>query len=1154
MSFEFTTDQRRAIELRGRAALVSAGAGSGKTRVLTERLVRRVTDSADPKDIDTFLVITYTRAAAAELRERIISALGALAAADPTDRRLRRQQSLCYSAPIGTIHSFCASLLREGSHILGLPPSFGVADGDRAEAMRTRALEKVLDARYERIMDDEPFRLLVDTVGAGRDDSRLAQIVLSLHEKLRAQPYPERWAAERAAELESLNCAADETVWGRELLSAAHTDAEWCAETLERAAQEIAAGGEKLKKAYLAAFSEGAALMRDFCRRLDMGWDKAHEAVPLTLPALRALRSPEDPEQAARLKALRETCKGICEELSKTFASASASLMSDMCRTAPAMRALLELTLELDKAYSAEKRRADSLDYSDLEHLAIELLVRPDGSPTDFALGLRPRYTEIMVDEYQDVNAVQEAIFRAVSRDGENLFMVGDVKQSIYRFRLADPTIFLEKLRSTAPDAPEKILLRENFRSRRCVLDAANLVFGQIMTRELGELDYGEDAALLFGARDYPEGTDCPAEFNIFSPDGDDPFDDKLTAEARFTALKIKNMLALGAPVRENGAERACRPEDFAILLRSPGTTGAVFRRELERAGVPTGSGGAGGYFVSTEVSVTVDLLDIIDDPHSDVPLISVLRSPLFAFSPDELAEIRAAAPDEDFYGALTKCAAERGGRCQSFLETLNSLRAAAEQLGMSRLLWRVINETGLFAVCAAMPEAETRRENLMALFELAQRFESSGGRGVYRFVKWLRALSERGEEPSPHGTSGVEIMSIHKSKGLEFPFVFLCALGKQFNKLDLRDSVLLHPRLGMGPKVTDTARGVEYSSLSRMAISAVLKREMLSEEVRVLYVALTRARERLFMSCTWEKPQEALKKLRAAREAALSPVCLLRDSSPSDWLAAAALTDESVIALNVNPDAEDSGQPDSLAAAEQAARGSAELGQALDWRYPWAGSVSLPSKLTATELKNLRREDDDPEAERLLAPPPRPLRLPTADAAPRLTAAERGTATHTLLQYIDFAKVGSAEDVSAEILRLEAEGLLTPDEAAVVDAAAVARLFASPEGRRILAAEEVHREFRFTLLTPAAAYFASTSADDDILLQGIVDCWIVEKGQITVIDYKTDRIPASAVPERAREYAEQLAAYARALERITSLPVVSRLLCFLTPGVWTEI
>ena len=1178
MGFEFTPSQRRAVEDTAGTVLVSAAAGSGKTRVLTERLIRRVTDRECPADIDRFLVITYTRAAAAELRGRIMEALGREAAAHPEDRRLRRQQTLCCRAHIGTIHSFCAELLRENCHLLGLPPAFTVADEDRAEELRRMALSRLLDRRYARIGEDPDFRLLADTLGAGQDDRRLEEAVLSLHEKLRSQPDPEAWAERQKRALRAEGeTDIGHTVWGAVVLDAVRAEVCYHSGRMERAAAEIAAAGGALEKAYGPSFAATCEALRDLLRALGEGWDRARSFAAIPFPRLGALRGHDDPAQKQRLTDIRDGCKRAAARWAETFDRDSGALLRDQRAAAPAMDALLELTLALDAAFSREKLRRSCLDFPDLEHYAAALLSdRAAGSPTPLAREISRRFIEVMVDEYQDVSPIQDLLIRCVSREEGNLFLVGDVKQSIYRFRLAEPGLFLEKYRSyadaeTAPAlAPRRILLRENFRSRKCVLDAANSVFSAIMSRELGELDYDDAAALCYGARGYPPDTDHPAELVILGAeaseaagDGDEsaPPPEKQEREARYVARRIRAMMDAGEPVYLPEGSRRCGWGDFVILLRSPGTQAGLFHRVLAEQGIPVAGRSTGGFFSSLEITVAVNLLALTDNPHADVPLISVLRAPILGFSPDDLSAIRAGAPEADFYGAV-RAAAERGDRrCADFLSLLEVWRALAPDLTPEALLWRICGDTRLFAVCAAMEDGETRRRNLMQLFEYARAFCEGGGQGLFRFVSQLRRMAEKGVEPeAPDAEEAVHLLSIHRSKGLEFPFVFLCGLNHQFNKTDVRSSVLVHRELGLGPKYVDPVLRFECPTLARRAIALRQETELLSEEMRVLYVAMTRARERLIMTSVWKKPEETLEKLRSAASRPLPPALLRAAPSPDRWIALAAACGEGEITVVLEPEAEESVPPAAEDAAEAAAAAEPLCGRietALDYTYPYGCSVDLPSRLTATELKG--GEDPEPEAGRLsgaAAPEEYTFRRVDFGQKRALTAAERGSAAHTFLQYLDLQRrdVETREQLRAELDRITAAGHLTRQERDSVELDAIARLLSSPLGRAMREAGTLRREFRFTLMAPAADYCPGAAAEDEVLLQGVVDCCFVRDGAITIVDYKTDRVSPAEAPARAERYRGQLDAYTTALRRITGLPVARRVLWFLHPGVEIEL
>ena len=1150
--FKATPAQQAAVECRGSALLVSAGAGSGKTRVLTERLMRSITDPEQPVDLDRFLVITYTRAAAGELRSRIMKELATALAADPANRRLRRQSALLHRAQIGTIHSFCAAFLRQHSHEAGIGPDFAVLDEQRAGGMMARALEKVLDAWYDAPEKHPGFLELADTVGAGRSDRRLEELVLELYGKMQSHARPALWAESQIRALEEPAGDAGDTAWGREILGFARETVSFWAAEFERMLGLIDTE-PAIAKAWQEGYTQTCDALDALCRALDQGWEAARACLPIPFK-VGTLRVSPDKELSDSLKARRELCKTDMEKLGKLFAQSSEELLRDRAITAPAMKALLLLEEDFDRTFTAAKRRANLLDYADLEHLCAELLLEEDGSPSELALHARESWEEILVDEYQDVSRVQDDIFRAISRDGANLFLVGDVKQSIYRFRLADPGIFTEKYHAfrpaetAAPGEAKRILLRENFRSRREVLDAANAVFSRCMSRALGELDYDEDAALRYGSLDYSGSVPLP-ELTLLSlekDEGEEEAPDKQALEAALVAGQIRRLMAEGILVNDREGLRPLDYGDIAILLRSANSVGPIYRRELIRQGIPVGFGQGDGFFRSIEISTVLSLLAVLDNPHQDIPLIAVLRSPALGFDADSLAAIRAAAPKADFYTALTLWSREHA-QGRDFLEKLERLRAIAPDLRASELVELLLEELDLLALCSAMRDGGQRRARLMEFSELSERFEKTGYRGLHRFVLWLRKLAEKGLEPSlgAENPSAVHILSIHKSKGLEFPVVFLADLSHSFNRRDLLRRVLIHPELGLGPKVTDLKRRVEYTGLARSAVSLRLEREMLSEELRLLYVGMTRARERLFLSAVSKDPEGLLEKAADMADTPISPVLLSRAQNPALWLLAAAIADGQQISI-ATPEVLEAREAELLSAVPDP-EAEAALRRNLAYAYPHREAEALPSKVTATELKGHSEKDEDALS---LAPrTSRPFRLPDLSGERPLTATEKGTATHLVLQVMDFGKTGSREEIRQEILRLRQEGFLSEREAGAVDAAAIGRLFASPLGKRMLASPRMEREFHFSLLCEAGDFFPGAQGEQ-VLLQGVVDCFLEDEDGITVIDYKTDRVKNRAEAEaRARTYTGQLRAYAGALRRICGKPVKECMLYFLQAG-----
>ena len=1150
--FEPTSAQKAAIEESGRAVLVSAAAGSGKTRVLTERLLRRIENDAD---IDSFLVITFTKAAAAELKSRILDEISERLAADPDNRRLRRQSALCSKAQIGTIDSFCQSFLRENCHAAQLSPEFRVIEEDRAEAIKQRVIQRVLDDCYE--APDEGFKLLTDTVGMGRrDDNKLAETVLALHRKTQSHARPELWLRQQLETLEPAETDAGRTVWGSEILRNVRDDALYWAQRMDDVCRR-AAEDEAVAAKYGPSFAETALSLRDFARACDLGWDRAREALPISYPRLGTITNPPDPELKEYTKAVRELCKKNCAKYEKLLSASSEKLLSDMHRTAPAMRALIELTLRFDRAYAAEKRRKAEVDFADLEHLTAQLLTNEDGSPTELARETSQRFCEIMVDEYQDVNRVQDDIFRALSKNGENLFMVGDVKQSIYRFRLADPLIFTDKyekysfLTDADKTAPIKIMLQENFRSRQEVIDGINSVFTACMSKKLGEIDYDENALLRCGGMYDDSG--CAPELILIDVKGDeDDLRDKTEKEAAVVADKIRELMLSGMTV----SGRELGYGDIALLMRSANSVGEVYRRELIVRGIPVAAGQGGSFFASTEIASLMSLLAIIDNPHQDVALIAVLRSSAFGFTADELTEMRLADREGNFYTALKK-AAETNEKCAAFLETLGKLRSRAPDTPVDELLMFIYNELDLPALCAAMQDAPQRLANLRMMLELSKRFASGGFRGLHRFCQWLRRLAERGGDMGAASSEGaVKIMTIHKSKGLEFPVVFLCDASRRFNDADLKQTVLIHPELGLGAKVYDLERRLEYPGLARNAIKQRLKREMLSEEMRLLYVALTRARERLIVTAAMKEPEKKLQSMMLQCTRPMSPEVLLGAQSMADWMIYAQLcTEDDKFKLSfisaADAAAAQAEEPE-LEKAPSDAEIVEKLRRNLAFSYPHEAATRLPSKVTATELKHLLDESDEEAAS--LAPTARSrFRTPRLGDAYTLTPTQRGSAAHALLQHIDYSKTGSEEEIRGELTRMTREKFLTAQQAEAVDTGCIRRLFASRIGQRIMNADRLRREFKFSLLCPAEKFFPGGEGES-VLLQGVIDCMIEENGEITIIDYKTDRVRGSELIERAKGYEKQLEAYAYAAQRMTGKPVRECVLYFLYSGETVEL
>ena len=1181
MAVRRTPEQEAVVKNRGGGLLVSAAAGSGKTRVLVERLLDRV--CTEGKDLDEFLIITFTRAAAEELRARIAGELADALRDQPDNSHLRRQTALIYKTQISTIHAFCAVLLRQWGHLLDVPADFALCEDEESTVLMKRTLDRVLEARYENVDPDGTFAALLDVLTAGRDDSGLMEIVLDVFGKIQSDADPIAWleGQRKALDLAGITDVG-QTPWGSLLLGDAAQTALYWAGQMERAA-DLSRRDEALAGAYLDSLSVTAAQLRAYAAAAEESWDAAAGSV-ISFPRLNGARGVKDKDAQERIKSIRDRCKKAAEKLTGSVSGQSGELLSDLALVKPAMEGLIDLVEDFSDAYQAEKARRSMLDFSDLEHLAVRLLTGSDGTPTEVARLWGSRYAEIMVDEYQDTNKVQNAIFDALSDEGRNLFMVGDVKQSIYRFRLADPTIFLDKYRSFAPwtraaeGEPRTIVLSKNFRSRPQVLEAANDLFRTILSEALGEMDYTDSEALYPGGT-FPEGEGYETELHVLDFSADPALtedrEDRNFLEARFAARRIAALLESGFPVSDGeGGTRPLRPDDIAILLRSPGPVRSYYTLALEEQEIVWSAEEGGDFFDTIEISAALSWLQIIDNPRQDVPLLAALRSPVWGFDGNKLAEIRTLSRG-DYYTAVETAAAGGDRDCAEFLACLSDLRFAAAGTDSGALLWDLYRRLHFLEIFSAMPGGEKRRENLLALSDLARRFEQAGHKGLFPFLLHLERVRESGGLRTSGGGSrdsgGVKILSIHRSKGLEYPVVFLCGLGRQMNLTDLKKPVLYHPELGLGPKAVDRETMVEFATAARTGVALKLKKEMMAEEMRLLYVAMTRAKEKLILTHSLSREGTVLRKLADSLSYPADPQVLASCGSVGEWVILAAMARPEGEALRRAAGRPDLPLPEAAfgpawriefhsgVVSQEVMRAEETGGQAeapdltageiehrLLWRYPYEAASAAPAKITATQVAD--ENSEEPGAFLLRGSrEPEPFYRPSfAQEAMGLTPAQQGTALHTVMQIIRLDCTGSAEAVQGELDRMEAQEYLTPLQARSVDPAAVARFFASPLGRAMADSPDLHREYPFSILTDAARFYPELPDGETVMLQGVIDAWFREPDGLTVVDFKSDRVSPETAAERAEAYRGQLAVYAHALEILTGEPVRRQVLWFL--------
>ena len=1158
MAEKLTEQQRQAVENRGGKLLVSAAAGSGKTKVLVDRLMGYILDPVAPANIDDFLIITYTKAAASELRGKIAAKMSEHLADQPENRHLQRQMQRIYMAKISTVHAYCTDLLREFAFELSIGGDFRVGDESECGVLMEQAMNAVLEQAYETGMEDPDFRAFVDNQGLGRDDRLVPLIVSQVYGSARCHLDPEGWLNRCAGEME-LPEGTDpaETVWGAYLLTDLKT---WLAGQIRAMEACVEMAWEQgLDKPATVLSSEVVGLRHLWESET---WDQVVQRRNVEFGRLTFPRKYDDEETKARIKSVRDACKKGLERKLKAFSDPAETVMEDLGSTAASMRGLIGLVQAFSRSYEKLKHQRRVLDFSDLEHRTLDLLLgKSRTGPTRIAREVGRRFREVLVDEYQDTNAVQDAIFSALTEEGNNCFMVGDVKQSIYRFRLADPGIFLDKYERYAhadeanAGGGRKVLLSRNFRSGGAVLAAANDVFRLCMSKAVGDLDYTDSEALVEGIPHTPLG-EPETELHVISTQ-----EDAYGQEAEFVARRIAELLDGTHFVRDKDALRPIRPEDIVILLRSPGSVGRDYLQALSARKIRCVMMGGRDLLGTGEISVLRAILQVISNPRQDIPLLCALASPVFGFTADDLAALRAGRKDLELYDALTRFDYPKADH---FLSTLTYLRSRAGMVGLAKLLEEIFLTTRMDSIYAAMADGVERSANLRAFFNIAVEFESASGGNLDQFLEHLDALEESGLRLQDAASgSAVTIMSIHKSKGLEFPVVFLSGLSRSFNREDLRAQVLCDRDLGLGFSAVDRVNRVRYPTLAKRAIAVKTAAESLSEELRVLYVAMTRARDRLIMTYAAKTPERELEQM-GSRLDLVGPKFLAGQvTCPGEWVLMAAMNRAEAGALfslaGTRPAETVLGEYpwlietheglDSLGASEKEADeisfpedGLQRLKDGLDYSYPHGPATRAPSKQTATQLKG--RDKDQEAAEQVRPEPaPRAFLRPSFGKKPLADGRAYGNAMHAFLQYVDFSRCESSDEIQAQVGELTERGLLEQEMSEHIDCGAIAAFFATDLGRK-LKTGKVLREFKFSILDDGEGYGEGLTGEQ-VLLQGVVDCALIEQDGVTVLDFKTDRVTSETLSAAAERYRTQVQAYARAMERICEKPVKKKLLWF---------
>lgn len=1170
MGVNWTTDQRHAIECRKGSVLVSAAAGSGKTAVLVERVIRRLTDKDNPCSAEDLLIVTFTRAATAQMREKIGAAILKRLSEDPTDRHLRRQYMLLPFAKICTIDSFCNDLVRENFHALGISPDYSLLDNETAVIMKNDVCEAMLERAYEEDSDGS-FSGLSDMMSSGSSDEDFAKLIIKMYDISTAYPFPDLWLDSLIGEYSQPDI--NKSRWGGIIKKYVCDMLDYCVSS-SRDMMTAMESDPIVADAYGAAVQSDINMYAELREKINSDWDEALEAFK-TVKYMSLGRVPKGYESETKnvVTTARKKLKDLLKKVPGIMCVSSEEHADDMRLLRDPVTKLIELVKQFGREYSAEKDKMNSADFSDILHRALNLLAVSDSSggyiKTDLARELSSHYVEILVDEYQDINEAQDMIFRAISADENNLFTVGDVKQSIYRFRQAMPEIFLRRRSTThsfeSGKYPLGITLGSNFRSRVGVTSCVNYIFRQLMSTEAGELEYDDSEALNAAAK-YPERDTPDCELHVVTDKGNRA--DTLEAQARYVAKYIERTMREGKMlVTKGGALHPASYGDFCILLRTAKNVSSVYANALSERGIPVFSPETGGFFEAAEISFILSLLRVLDNPVQDIPLAAVMLSPLFGFSAGELADIRASAKErletgetEPLYRSVAASADEGDEKAAAFLKKIESLRRLSLTLSAGELVRRVCEETGFDAIVGAMPDGERRRLNIGLLCDYAEKYEAAGNLGLSGFIRFIDKVARTSGDlataarPSENADI-VRIMTVHQSKGLEFPICILADMQHAFNERDNTESVLISSSAGLGMK-RRTEDGISvYDTASRRAAVITSERMGRSEEMRVLYVALTRAKENLVMVTSVPNPEKGLAKV--AVECGIgeraNPFAVLRMNNFSDLVLTALmrhpaadelrklsgvdvpifLSEKDRFKLKVVVSDSESFMTESANEQKIAAKPVFfnEVQARLDYSDPRSVLSSVPAKRAASDgsERGINRE---------YFASSRPAFMSSGG----LTPAQRGTATHKFMQFSNYA--AARADIESELARLVDGGFLSEDEGKAVNIGAAKRFFMSPLAERIFASDNVMREKKFAALFPAKFFYpelTGEAAEEKIVVQGIADCVFVEDGELVIVDYKTDTgVDAEALLDR---YSAQLEIYREALSQALGMPVKETLL-----------
>lgn len=1204
--------------------------GSGKTAVLVERIINKVIN--EKIDIDKMLVVTFTNAAASEMKERILDAIYKKLEESPDSVNLQRQITLLNKASICTIHSFCLEVIRNNFYEIDISANFRIGDTAEIEMLKNEVLEDIFEQKY--MENDEGFIKLIETYTDYRGDEKLQDIILSIYKYIQSNPFPEKWLYEKVKEFD-IDAKEDfsNTIWGKIILDNLKDELDSIIIKLEKTKKDT------LKFCELEKFSK--VLQEDINNLKSIkfdSWDMAYNS----MSKITWSKWPVDKRVILDLK---NEAKEIRDKIKKEFTTfnlkyTSEEASEDIKNMYGILSALRDLVIEFSKSFEEKKKEKNIIDFNDIEHFALKILVDKDGNPTETAKRYMEKFEEISIDEYQDSNLVQEQILTSISK-GNNIFMVGDVKQSIYKFRQARPELFLQKYSTyklkneqNSESIGLKIQLFKNFRSKKNVLDITNLVFENIMSSKLGDVEYNESEYLNYGAN-YPEIEEKESyagiaelhiidlkekEDNIYKQEGHDGQEinniqsmkdtstdaqdetdeneekiEDAVLEARFVAKKIQKLLSSDYQVydRKQGY-RKIRAKDICVLLRATSALAPIYEKEISELGYPVFSDSSSTYLESMEVETIVSLLKVIDNPMQDIPLVTVLRSNIFDFTDNDLIKIRLIDKKCSFYDSMLKSRlsvdTELRHKIENAIEKFKMWKDEERYKPLDELIWKIYLDTGFFNYVSLLPNGNLRQANLKMLFEKAKQYEKASFKGLYNFINFINKVKTSSGDLSSAKIIGenddvIRIMSIHKSKGLEFPVVFLASTGKKFNMQDLNEPILLHQDIGFGMQFIDFEKRIEYSTLSKEAIRIKAKKETISEEMRVLYVALTRAKEKLIITGMCRNLEKALMdkekllemykksdmtqisidnsykekvpnfKLNSSlvgkytsylewlelvyqynKENGISDVLELFTYNKKDLIKEVQKEEKTVVDMEKLIEKE--------AKEKETNKESDSISKLLEWRYEYEESSKIPTKTSVTKLKELETVVD---IEELIEKTKNKKKLQTKltikpkfmESVQKLSPTQKGTLIHLCVQKLDEKKEYSRNDILEFINNLQEKNVISEEEARSINIDMLYKYTKSDLWKELKNAKEIHKETPFYINIPAKTIYDGADESEMILVQGIIDLYYISKqGNLILVDYKTDYVPNGEVNKLEEKYKVQLDLYKKALEEATGRKV----------------